>query len=82
MVKKSMDVTPNVINENEFYLLREIVAMNLGIKYLESEYFIKRMIETKKLKAFIVGKHNQGKRYTVKGSWLIKFLANFDDNSF
>ena len=65
-----------MIDKNKFYSLLD------ASKYLKmSEYYLKAFIEKKMLKANSLGKGN-GKRYFIKGDWLITFLAKWEAGDF
>jgi len=81
-----MDIkNPKTINPNDWYNIRELADKNL-MPMLSSEYYIKQMIKSKRLVAFLIkGKKDSqvptGNRYAIKGSNIIKFMAQFEDKS-
>jgi len=67
---------PITVERNEMYSVSE------ASKYLKmSEYYIKLFIDRKILKGNSVGKGN-GKRYFIKGEWLVTFLAKWEAGDF
>ena len=64
------------VEKNEFY------SLNDASQYLKmSEYYIKAFIARQILKANSIGRGN-GKRYFIKGEWLITFLAKWEAGDF
>ena len=65
-----------IIEKNNIYSITE------AAEYLNmSEYYIKSFISRKMLKGNSVGKGN-GKRYFIKGEWLVTFLAKWEAGDF
>lgn len=65
-----------IVEKNEFYSLSD------AAQYLKmSEYYIRVFIERKMLKANSIGKGN-GKRYFIRGEWLMTFLSKWESGDF
>lgn len=64
------------IEKSEFYSVLD-ASRYLG----KSEYYVKGFIERKLLKANSIGK-GHGKRYFIKGEWLVTFLAKWEAGDF
>lgn len=64
------------IQKNDFYSLSDA---SLYLK--KSEHYVKIFIAKKMLKANSLGEGN-GKRYFIKGEYLIKFLARWEAGDF
>lgn len=69
-----------MIKKDEWYSLQAIHEQNL-LPMLKSEYLIRKWIKAKKLKAVAVGK-DKGIRYSIKGIWIITFLAKWESGDF
>lgn len=61
-----------IVENNQMYSIKE------ASQYLNmSEYYIKSFIDKKMLKGNSIGKGN-GKRYFIRGDWMITFLAKWE----
>ena len=69
-----------MIDEKNWYSLKQIHTEKL-LPMLKSEYLIKRWIKAGAIKSVVVG-DDKGKRYSVKGAWIIKFLAKWESEDF
>lgn len=69
-----------IIDPNHWYSMQEIHRQKLT-PFIKSVYLLKTMAEKKYLKATVYGT-NVGKRYLVKGSNLIQFIAKFEAGDF
>lgn len=69
-----------MIKKDEWYGVQEIYEQNI-IYFLDSTYKIKKFIDKGLLKGNSIGK-GTGKRYFVRGSEIIKFLAKWEANDF
>lgn len=69
-----------MIEKDKWYSVSEISQGKL-IPFLDTDYKIKKYIEMDMLKGNTIGKGN-GKRYFIKGSALIQFIAKWEDGKF
>ncbi len=67
------------IDANKWYSIQQIQKLN--VMPFKSRQLIRKYIETGRLKGFIGGDLS-GKRYMVKGSNIIIFLARFEAGDF
>jgi hypothetical protein len=70
-----------MIDEKKWYSVKEIREQHLLPMFKPTNYSIKKWIEAKKLKAIKTGTGN-GKRYKIKGNWLIEFIAKWESGDF
>jgi hypothetical protein len=66
-----------MIDPKKWYSIKQIQEEKL-LPMFKSRYLILKWIEAKAIKAVILGKKDKGRRYLIKGSWLIDFIANFE----
>lgn len=69
-----------MIKKDKWYSVKEIQEEKL-LKMFLSRYSILKWIRAGRLKAVIVGS-NFGRRYKIKGSWLIEFIAEWESRKF
>lgn len=69
-----------MIKPNEWYSVQDISKQKL-IPFLDTAYKIKKWIDRGYLRGNAVGKE-QGKRYFIKGSEIIKFIAKWEAGDF
>lgn len=69
-----------MIDQSKWYSVQEIRIENL-IPMLDTDYKIKKWMERGIMKGNTIGKGN-GKRYFIKGSEIIKFLAKWEAGDF
>ena len=65
------------INNQKWYSVREVWEEKL-IPFGQTEYKIKQFIKRKMLRGNVMG-YGEGKRYYVKGSEIIKFIAKWEN---
>lgn len=68
-----------MVEQEKWYSLKEIHQQKL-LPMLGSEYLIRQAIKSGRLKAISVGK-GKGKRYSIKGLWIVSFIARFETGS-
>ena len=68
------------IDNTRWYSVQEIFELRL-LPMVGTPYKLKMFIKRKLLKGNILGR-GEGKRYYVKGSWIIEFLAKWESGDF
>ncbi len=69
-----------MIEQDKWYSLTEVVAKNF-LPMLKSEYLIKKWIDSGNLKGIKIGR-GKGTRYSMKGTWIIRFIAKWEAGDF
>jgi hypothetical protein len=69
-----------MIESEKWYSIKEVVDKNL-LPMLGSKYLTIKWIECKRLKAVRTGQ-GKGTRYSIKGNWLIAFIAKWESGDF
>jgi len=69
-----------MIESEKWYSLKEVHKKKI-LPMLKSEYLIRTWVKAKKIKSVMVGK-GRGLRYSIKGNWLIQFIAKWEAGDF
>jgi len=68
------------IEKDKWYSVKEITE-NEFIPFFKSRHTLTKWIKIGRVKAVGVGTGN-GKRYKIRGQWLIEFIAKFESGDF
>lgn len=75
---KKLKLPPVKLIESEWYTLRTI-AENRLFREQTSMYMLKKWIKTKFLRSVCIPGKRGGKRYLIKGKWIIEAIAKLDN---